>query len=56
MAGALPPGAWWEYVNTNSPMPIDKQPYGPDAGDAAVQAARGGNLSLQNVRCPLQRD
>lgn len=49
MAGALPPGAWWEYVNTNSPMPIDKQPYGPDAGDAAVQAARGGNLSLQNV-------
>jgi ATP-binding cassette, subfamily B (MDR/TAP), member 10 len=49
MAGALPPGAWWENVNTNTAMPIDRQPYGPDAGDAAVQAARAGNLRLQNV-------
>lgn len=49
MAGALPPGAWWDYVNTNRAMPVDKQPYGPDAGDAAVQAAYDGNLRLQDV-------
>ena len=30
-------------------MPVDKQPYGPDAGDAAVQAAHDGNLRLQDV-------
>lgn len=35
MAGALPPGAWWEYANTNSAMPIDGQPYGPNAGGQA---------------------
>jgi hypothetical protein len=49
MAGALPPGAWWDYVNSNTAMPVDKQPYGPDAGDAAVQAAHDGNLRLQDV-------
>lgn len=32
MAGALPPGAWWEYADSNSPMPVDPQPYGPNAG------------------------
>ena len=39
MAGALPPGAWWEYANTNSAMPIDRQPYGPNAGEGWERAA-----------------
>lgn len=32
MAGALPPGAWWETANSSHPQPALHQPYGPDAG------------------------
>ena len=32
MAGALPPGAWWENANSSNPQPAVQQPYGPDAG------------------------
>eukprot|EP00208_Stichococcus_sp_RCC1054_P006203 CAMPEP_0206138586 /NCGR_PEP_ID=MMETSP1473-20131121/3425_1 /ASSEMBLY_ACC=CAM_ASM_001109 /TAXON_ID=1461547 /ORGANISM="Stichococcus sp, Strain RCC1054" /LENGTH=706 /DNA_ID=CAMNT_0053532061 /DNA_START=385 /DNA_END=2508 /DNA_ORIENTATION=+ len=49
MAGALPPGAWWEYANTNTAMPIDAQPYGPNAGNGAVDAARHGNLRMVDL-------
>ncbi|GLC41551.1 hypothetical protein PLESTB_000702900 [Pleodorina starrii] len=47
MYGALPPGAWWEVANGELPA---VQPYGPAAGDAAVEAARRGRgLELRNV-------
>ncbi|KAK9823874.1 hypothetical protein WJX72_006089 [[Myrmecia] bisecta] len=49
MFGALPPGAWWEHAATNGAHPVDVEPYGPDAGDAAVEAARSGNLELRDV-------
>ena len=39
MYGALPPGAWWEVANGSKPV---IQPYGDDAGDAAVQVADQG--------------
>ena len=58
MAGALPPGAWWrargtgastvDAVSTNGSAP-GVQPYGPDAGDAAVLAARRSALELREV-------
>ncbi len=58
MAGALPPGAWWrasgtgastvDAVSTNGSAP-GVQPYGPDAGDAAVVAARRSALELREV-------
>ncbi|KAK9862820.1 hypothetical protein WJX84_000045 [Apatococcus fuscideae] len=47
MATALPPGAWWEHASNQSSIVVE--PYGADAGDAAVQAARSGPLELQNV-------
>ena len=58
MAGALPPGAWWraggtgastvDAVSTNGSTP-GVQPYRPDAGDAAVLAARRSALELREV-------
>ncbi len=47
MATALPPGAWWESATTMSSLVVE--PYGADAGDAAVQAARSGPLELRNI-------
>lgn len=47
MATALPPGAWWEHASNMSSIVVE--PYGADAGDAAVLAARSGPLQLQNV-------
>ncbi|KAL3154551.1 hypothetical protein ABBQ32_014008 [Trebouxia sp. C0010 RCD-2024] len=55
MAGALPPGAWWEAkppsssANGSQPQPPEVQPYGPNAGDAALIAARKGPLELREV-------
>ncbi|GLI67398.1 hypothetical protein VaNZ11_011584 [Volvox africanus] len=47
MYGALPPGAWWEVANGELPA---VQPYGPAAGDRAIEAARRGRgLELRNV-------
>ena len=56
MAGALPPGAWWraggtgastvDAVSTNGST-LGVQPYGPDAGNAAVLAARRSALELR---------
>ncbi len=51
MAGALPPGAWWEYANTNSAMPIDRQPYGPDAGGQARKSCTLA-FALRLFACP----
>jgi hypothetical protein len=45
MAAALPPGAWWAAHNA----PGQTEPYGPHAGDAAIDAARRGDLQLVNV-------
>lgn len=58
MSGALPPGAWWEYANSDSTKHIEPQPYGLHAGDEAVMAARKGNLRLSNVSFayPLRPD
>ena len=47
MASALPQGAWWEHVSNMSSIVIE--PYGADAGDAAVVAARSGPLELHDV-------
>lgn len=44
MYGALPPGAWWEVANGANPV---AQPYGPEASDEAVNAAREGDLQLR---------
>jgi len=46
MFGALPPGAWWEVANGAEPV---FEPYADKAGDAAVQAARTGDLELSHV-------
>ena len=46
MAGALPPGAWWEIANGR---PLHVESYGDEAGDAALIAARHGSLELRNV-------
>jgi hypothetical protein len=46
MFGALPPGAWWEVANGAEPV---FEPYADKAGDAAVRAARTGDLELCNV-------
>lgn len=46
MAGALPPGAWWEIANGRPPH---VESYGDEAGDAALIAARHGSLELRNV-------
>ncbi|KAG2498202.1 hypothetical protein HYH03_003955 [Edaphochlamys debaryana] len=47
MYGALPPGAWWEVANGELPA---MQPYGPAAGDRAIEACkRGRGLELRNV-------
>ena len=35
MAGALPPGAWWEYGSEGT-LPPDPEPYGNNAGDDAL--------------------
>jgi hypothetical protein len=48
MAAALPPGAWWQRANTGA-WQGQAEPYGPHAGDAAVQAAQRGNLELRHV-------
>lgn len=55
MYGALPPGAWWEVANGADPV---FEPYADKAGDAAVQAARTGDLELVNVSFsyPLRKD
>lgn len=45
MAAALPPGAWWRSTGERSCV----EPYGPHAGDAAIQAAKRGNLELRHV-------
>jgi ATP-binding cassette subfamily B (MDR/TAP) protein 8 len=46
MYGALPPGAWWEVANGAEPV---FEPYADKAGEAAVTAARQGDLELVNV-------
>jgi len=46
MYGALPPGAWWEVANGADPV---FEQYADKAGDAAVVAARSGDLELVNV-------
>lgn len=46
MFGALPPGAWWEVANGAEPV---FEPYADKAGDAAVRAARTGDLELCHV-------
>jgi len=46
MHGALPPGAWWEVANGAEPV---FEPYADRAGEAAVAAARAGDLELVNV-------
>lgn len=46
MYGALPPGAWWEVANGADPV---IQPYADKAGDAAVTAARQGDLEIRHV-------
>lgn len=46
MYGALPPGAWWEVANGAEPV---YEPYGQEAGDAAVAAALDGDIELQGV-------
>lgn len=46
MFGALPPGAWWEVANGAEPV---NEPYADKAGEAAVLAARIGDLELCNV-------
>lgn len=46
MFGALPPGAWWEVANGAEPV---VEAYADKAGDAAVVAARSGDLELCNV-------
>lgn len=48
MAAALPPGAWWQRANTGA-WHGAAEPYGPHAGDAAIQAAQRGNLELRNI-------
>ncbi|KAK9792243.1 hypothetical protein WJX73_005289 [Symbiochloris irregularis] len=48
MSGALPPGAWWITANQGI-KPPPAEPYGPNAGLAAVQAAREGPLELDGV-------
>lgn len=48
MAAALPPGAWWETANRGETAG-PPEPYGPHAGDAAVAAARRGNLELRGL-------
>ena len=45
MAAALPPGAWWAAHNVLGRA----EPYGPHAGDAAIDAARQGDLQLLHV-------
>ena len=49
MAAALPPGAWWETANRGGTVG-PPEPYGPHAGDAAVAAARRGNLELRGLQ------
>ena len=49
MAAALPPGAWWETANRGG-VAGPPEPYGPYAGDAAVAAARRGNLELRGLQ------
>jgi hypothetical protein len=46
MYGALPPGAWWEVANGAEPV---MEPYADKAGDAAIVAARWGDLELRDV-------
>lgn len=46
MYGALPPGAWWEVANGAEPV---FELYADKAGDAAVVAARTGDLELASV-------
>jgi hypothetical protein len=46
MYGALPPGAWWEVANGAEPV---MEPYADKAGDAAIRAARWGDLELRDV-------
>ncbi|KAK9839647.1 hypothetical protein WJX81_003007 [Elliptochloris bilobata] len=48
MAAALPPGAWWETANRGGAAG-PPEPYGPHAGDAAVAAARRGNLEIRGL-------
>jgi len=48
MAAALPPGAWWEAANRGGAAG-PPEPYGPHAGDAAVAAARRGNLDIRGL-------
>jgi len=48
MAAALPPGAWWQRANTGA-WKGEAEPYGPHAGDAAIQAALRGSLELRDV-------
>lgn len=60
MAGALPPGAWWEPQprSSNGNQSPKVQAYGPHAGDAALVAARKGPLELREVHFsyPLRQD
>jgi len=55
MYGALPPGAWWEVANGAA---LNVQPYADKAGDAAVAAARQGDLELRTVHFayPMRRE
>lgn len=47
MAAALPPGAWW--ATRNGLAAPRTEAYGPHAGNAAVDAARLGDLQLADV-------
>ncbi|BDA40377.1 mitochondrial potassium channel ATP-binding subunit [Coccomyxa sp. Obi] len=47
MAAALPPGAWW--AARNGAAAPRTEAYGPHAGNAAVDAARLGDLQLAHV-------
>jgi ATP-binding cassette subfamily B (MDR/TAP) protein 8 len=55
MYGALPPGAWWEVANGAEPV---VEAYADRAGDAAIVAARSGDLELADVSFayPLRKD
>lgn len=47
MAAALPPGVWWAARNGLAAPRAEA--YGPHAGNAAVDAARLGDLQLAHV-------
>lgn len=48
MDGALPPGAWWISASRGVKPPAPES-YGPNAGEAAILAARQGPLQLIDV-------